>query len=129
MNDLVPATTQEVRKAGMVGVGAGVSGLGLLILQGLAHGWGGLIVGPLVLLGGLSIMGSKASSSSGDKRLGGIVTAAGAVTAAAALFQVLPGFQGLAGLGQIALWLSGAGLLGLGIWNVIKFVKGLKSRG
>jgi hypothetical protein len=129
MNDLVPATTQEVRKAGMVGVGSGVAGLGLLILNGFTGGWGGIIVGGIVTVGGLSIMGSKGSANAGDKRLGGLITAAGAVTAGAALCQVLPGLQWLKGLGSAALWISGAGLLGLGIWNIIKFVKGLKSRG
>jgi hypothetical protein len=125
MNDLTPKTTQEVRRYGMVGVGAGISGLGLLILNDFAGGWGGLVVGGLVALGGLGIMGSKDGK---DKRLGGLVTAAGAVTAGAALFQVLPGFQGLAHLGSFVLWASGIGLLGLGVWNIIKFVKGLKSR-
>ncbi len=129
MNDLVPASTQEVRKAGMVGVGSGVSGLGLLILNGFSHGWGGLVVGPLVLLGGLGMMGSKNSSDPADRRLGGLVTAAGAVTTGAALCQVLPGLQGLAGLGSLVLWGSGIALLGIGIWNIVKFVKGLKSRG
>jgi hypothetical protein len=128
MNDLVPATTQEVRKAGMVGVGSGVAGLGLLILNGFTGGWGGLVVGAIVGIGGLSIMGSKGSSNPGDKRLGGLITAAGAVTAGAALLKII-GLGGIAWLGSAALWISGAGLLGLGIWNIIKFVKGLKSRG
>ncbi len=128
MNDLVPATTQEVRKSGMVGVGAGVSGLGLLILQGFSHGWGGLIVGPLVLLGGLGIMGSKDASNAADRRLGGLIATAGAVTAGASILKII-GLKGLAGLGTFALWGSGIALLGIGIWNIVKFVKGLKSRG
>jgi hypothetical protein len=112
----------------MVGVGAGVAGVGLLVLNAFSGGWAGLVVGGLVVLGGLGIMGSKGSSDPKDKRLGGLVATAGAVTAGAALFQVLPGLQGLHNLGSFVLWASGIGLLGLGIWNIVKFVKGLKSR-
>jgi hypothetical protein len=128
MNDLTPKTTQEVRRFGMVGVGAGISGLGLLILNGFSGGWGGLVVGALVALGGFGIMGSKGSSDPKDKRLGGLVTAAGVVTAGASLLSILHFLGPLAALGQFVLWGSGIGLLGLGIWNIIKFVKGLKSR-
>lgn len=126
MNDLVPKSTQEIRKSGVVGVGSAIAGAGLLILNAVSGGWLGIIGGGIVTLGGLGIMNSKESV---DKRMGGLVTAAGAVTAAASILHLIPGLRGLAGLGQFVLWASGIGLLGVGIYNIIRFVKGLKSRG
>jgi hypothetical protein len=126
MNDLVPKTTQEIRKTGVVGVGSSIAGVGLLVLNALSGGWLGIIGGGLVALGGLGIMNSNEAV---DKRMGGLVTAAGAVTAAASILHLIPGLRGLAGLGQFVLWGAGIGLLGVGIYNIIRFVKGLKSRG
>jgi hypothetical protein len=126
MNDLTPRTTQEIRKTGVVGVGSSIAGVGLLILNGLSGGLLGIIGGGVVTLAGLGIMGSKEPS---DKKMGGLVTAAGAVTAAASVMHIIPGLGGLAGLGQAALWISGIGLLGMGIYNLVRFGKGLKSRG
>lgn len=126
MNDLTPRSSQEIRRAGMVGVGSGISGLGLLILNGFSKGWGGAIVGGLVIMGGIGLMGSK---DQGDRRLGGLVTAAGAVTAAAAVLKYIGPLRGLAHMGSFVLWGAGAALLGVGIYNIVKFVKGLKSRG
>lgn len=125
MNDLVPKSTQEIRKTGVVGVGSSIAGVGLLVLNALSGGWLGIIGGGLVALGGLGIMNS---SETADKRMGGLVTAAGAVTAVASIFRLI-GLRGLGALGSGALWVAGFGLLGVGIYNIIRFVKGLKSRG
>ncbi len=126
MNDLTPKTTQEIRKSGVVGVGSSIAGAGLLILNAFAGGWGGLIVGGLVGLGGFGIMGSKEGS---DKKMGGLVLTAGAVTAVVSLTRIIFGGNFISGLGSFALWASGIGLLGLGVYNIVRFVKGLKSRG
>lgn len=126
MNDLVPRSTQEIRKSGVVGVGSSIAGVGLLVLNALSGGLLGIIGGGLVALGGLGVMNSHEAV---DKKMGGLVTAAGAVTVAASLFHMIPGLHGLAGLGSFALWASGLGLLGVGIYNIVRFVKGLKSRG
>ncbi|MEE8441807.1 MAG: hypothetical protein V3S41_08810 [Spirochaetia bacterium] len=110
--EMVP--TKKLVKQGTTGVGGVVGGAALLILGGLP-GLFGIIVGGLLALGGFGV----AASSKEDRTVAGIVGGVGVLT-------ILSGI-GL-GLGGTLLWISGVGLLGLGAYNLFKFIRGLRSR-
>ncbi len=115
MNEIVP--TNVLAKQGVTAVGGLAGGLGLLILGALPSVFGiaaGIVIG-LVGVGALS------SRERSDRVVGGIAAAAGglAILSKVGLFGGLA--SGLLGIATV-------GLLGLGVWNGIKFLKGLKSR-
>jgi hypothetical protein len=112
MSDIVPRN--QVTKHGVKGVGAVAGGVGLMILSSIsAIPVVGAIAGGILAIVGFSLTGSKSD------RTAGVVTAvAGVVTVAAAL---IPGLRWL-------IWLPGIGLLGAGVWSLIKFFRGMKSR-
>ena len=111
MSDIVPRS--EVSKSGVKGVGAIAGGTGLLVLAGLSHGLLGIIAGGVITVVGLALSGSKS-----DRKAGLVAAVAGAVTLASAL---IPGLRFL-------IVLPGIGLLGAGVWSLIKFFRGMKSR-
>ncbi len=115
MNDLVPQRT--LTKQGVAAVGGLAGGIGLLVLGALPSVFG-IAAGAVVALIGLAAATSKEAS---EKRSGFIVAAAGAL----ALLSKIPFLSGLAGP---LLGLATIGLFGMGLWNGIKFFKGLKSR-
>jgi hypothetical protein len=115
MNDMVP--TNVLAKQGVAAVGGIAGGLGLLILGGLPSIIG-LIAGGLVAVVGIGALSSKDAA---DKRAGGIAAAAGGLT-------ILSKIGFLSGLAGTFLGIATIGLLGMGIWNGLKFFKGLKSR-
>jgi hypothetical protein len=72
----------------------------------------------VVTVVGLSALSSREKA---DRSVGTIVTGAGAL----AILSKLPFLGGIAGG---LLGLGTVGLLGMGLWNAWKFMKGLKSR-
>jgi hypothetical protein len=110
MSDIVPRS--QVSKSGVKAVGALAGGAGLLVLSSL-HPIAGLVVGGVITVVGLAL-----SSSKSDRTAGVVATVAGVLTAASAL---IPGLHFL-------MWLPGIGLLGAGIYSLVKFFRGMKSR-
>ena len=110
MSDIVPRN--QVTKSGVKGVGAVAGGVGLLLLVSL-HGILGILAGGVITVVGLALSGSKSDRTSGI-----VTTVAGVVTMAAAL---IPGLRWL-------MWIPGIGLLGAGIYSLVKAFRGMKSR-
>ena len=135
MSDLEPVGNKSISDAGVKGIGATIGGVGLLIVQGIAGVLGG-IVG--LVIGGIAVVvgaGSLASKSPTDKRGGAIALAAGAVLALPGLAHLLgavPLVGGIlrfaGGLSSFAIGAGAIGLIGYGVFNLIKFAKGLRSR-
>jgi hypothetical protein len=112
MSDIVPRN--QVAKSGVKGVGALAGGVGLVILSSIsAIPVIGAVAGGILAIAGFALSGSKSD------RTAGVVTAvAGVVTVAASL---IPGLRWL-------IWLPGLGLIGAGVWSLVKFIRGMKSR-
>ena len=110
MSDIVPRSV--LTKQGVKGVGAVAGGVILLVLAG--GGWFSIVVGAVLALGGLALSGSRSD------RTAGIVTA---VVGAATL---LTGIFG----GPLAWLMRAAGFvfLGGGVYLLVKFFRGLRSR-
>ena len=110
MSDIVPRSV--LTKQGVKGVGAVAGGIVLLALAG--GGLFSIVVGAILGLGGLALSGSKSD------RTAGIVTA---VVGAATL---LTGIFG----GPFAWLMRAAGFvfLGGGVYLLVKFFQGLRSR-
>jgi hypothetical protein len=110
MSDIVPRSV--LAKQGVQGVGAVAGGVVLFVLAG--GGWFGIIAGAILTLGGLALSGSKSD------RTAGIVTAVvGAATLLTGIF------------GGPFMWLmkaAGFVFLGGGIYLLVKFFRGLRSR-
>jgi hypothetical protein len=112
MSDIEPRS--QVTRSGMKGVGAVAGGAGLLVLAGIsAIPLIGIIAGAVIAAVGLALMTSRSD------RTAGVVTAiAGAATL---LGAIIPHLRWL-------IWLPGIALLGVGIYSLIKFFRGVKSR-
>jgi hypothetical protein len=118
VNDIVPKET--LVKQGSKGIGGVLGGAGILVLNAVTGAMiPGLIVGGALTVGGLGI----AASSREDKVAGTVAAGAGALTVVASL--PIPLLSSAAGG---LMWLSGLGLVGAGVYGLIKFFKGLKSR-
>jgi hypothetical protein len=122
MHDVVPGgnytPTNVLAKQGVAAVAGIVGGVGLLILGALPPIIG-IAAGAVV---GVVGIGALLSKDPEDRKPGFIVTAAGALSILSKIGVVRPLAGTFLGIGAI-------GLLALGIWNGIKFLKGLKSRG
>jgi hypothetical protein len=135
MSDLEPVGSKEITNAGVRGVGATIGGVGLLVLRALSTafwGVGGLVIGGLSFVVGAA---SVKSESKADRRGGTIAMVAGvalALPGLAKIFKIVPLLGGAVGLAEHLssgiVGLGALGLLGYGIYNLVKFVKGLKSR-
>ncbi|MDR0503918.1 MAG: hypothetical protein LBH16_11425 [Treponema sp.] len=125
MNDIekrneIPSTS-ALSKLGITAVGYSAAGIFLFILNIISRFRGlGFIAGGIVLV--LGIM-SIASKDPADKKAGLLMTAAGALT-----FLSKTGIPVVAAISGTLLSIGAIGLLGLGIWNGIKFFIGLKRR-
>jgi hypothetical protein len=124
MGDLIPKNEKYVPreklvKQGVTAVGSLAGGVALGIVRGLsAIPLVGLIVGGAVTVLGV---GALLSRDPADKKAGAVITAAGGLAVLSGL-HILPGLTGsLLGLGAF-------GLIGLGIFKGIQFLRGLKSR-
>ncbi|MDR0554142.1 MAG: hypothetical protein LBG76_05015 [Treponema sp.] len=121
MHDLVPehpASTKELARQGVSAVGCIAGGIGLFVLGALPPIIG-IIAGAVVGVVGISALLSKDPD---DRKPGLVVTVAGGLAILSKIGIIKPFAATFLGIGAL-------GLLGLGIWNGIKFLKGLKSRG
>jgi len=125
MNDLEKTgdypSTSTLSKQGLTAVACTAGGLFLLILQSIARFRVlGLIIGGVAcVLGIISLL----SKDSADKKAGMVISGAGIL---ALLSKIGP--APLKALAGTLIAISGVGLLALGIWNAIKFFKGLRKR-
>jgi hypothetical protein len=127
MNDIVPSgsesfsSTSSLVKQGLRALSFTAGGLFLFVLQALARfRVFGLIFGAVVCVAGIASLLSKDPE---DRKPGALITAAGALVilskAGIPLIQTAAGT--LLGIGAL-------GLVAAGVWNGIKFFKGLKKR-
>ncbi|MDR1178367.1 MAG: hypothetical protein LBK64_06030 [Spirochaetaceae bacterium] len=121
MQDLVPQSyvpRKTLVRQGITAVGSLASALVLFILKNLPS-VAGLIAGGIITLAGLVCVFSKDKE---DKKAGLFLSAAGILSllSRSPLFPRLSG--GLLNLGIL-------GLLGLGVWKGVAFLRGLKARG
>jgi hypothetical protein len=114
-----PTPTGELSKQGVGAVGGIVGGVLLLVLGALPPVVG-IIAGAVVGVVGLGALFSKDPD---DRKPGLLITAAGALAILAR--APIPLIKPVAGL---ALGIGAFGLLALGIWKGIQFLRGLKSR-
>jgi hypothetical protein len=124
MGDLMPGggdytPTNVLAKQGITAVGGIVSGVALMIMRALPS-FIGIIAGLVV---GVIGIGGILSKDPDDRKPGILAAAAGALSILARIG--MPSFRALAGT---LLGISALGLLAMGIWNGIKFIKGLKGR-
>ena len=113
MGDLVPK--KDLVKSGSKGIGGIVGGAVVLALNAL-NPIASLIVGVIVGITGFGMIRSKE-----EKGTGMLIAGAGALTAITAIPAI----------GGVAAWLlgvSGVGLLLMGGWNLIKFIRGYRKR-
>jgi hypothetical protein len=117
MGDYYPVDAGEVRKNGMRGVISTGAGVAMLLFNTLLHipvvGW--ILGGGLIALGIMGLAGKART----DKTTGMILMGAGALGLGSFILK---------GLTSFFLGLAGVGLIAFGAFNLIKFVKGLKSR-
>jgi hypothetical protein len=117
----VPARVLEKRGVAAIANMAGGILLFVLGLVGSRFPIAGMILGILTAIAGCAALSSK---DSGDRKPGAILTAGGILAilsrAGAQFFRPLAG---------TLLSIGAVGLMALGIWNGIQFIRGLKSRG
>ncbi|MDR1248492.1 MAG: hypothetical protein LBK63_04225 [Treponema sp.] len=122
MNDLIPGggdytPTNVLAKQGITAVGGIVGGLLLVIMRALPP-FIGIVAG--VIIGVIGIGGVLAKDPE-DRKPGLLAAAAGALSILARVGIIRP-------LAGTLLGISALGLLTMGIWNGVKFFKGLKDR-
>ncbi|MDR0761150.1 MAG: hypothetical protein LBF74_13750 [Treponema sp.] len=123
MNDIEPRVrrgytpTNVLAKQGVTAIGSLIGGAGLLI-AGVLPPVIGIILGGVVALTGIAATLSKHSD---DRKIGILATAAGGLTILSKAGILKP-------LAGTLLAIGAVGLLAAGIWNGVKFLKGLKSR-
>jgi hypothetical protein len=104
-------------KQGITAVGGIVGGLALIIMRALPPVVG-LVAGVIV---GVIGIGGVLSKDPDDRKPGLLAAAAGALSILARVGIIRP-------LAGTLLGISALGLLVMGVWNGIKFIKGLKGR-
>jgi hypothetical protein len=113
MSDIAPRS--QVTKQGMTAVGGIGGGIALLALAGF-HLFG-IIAGAVLLVAGLAL-----SSSKSDRTVGIVTAVVGAASLATGILgRWLPGIP----------WLmraAGFVFIGVGIYALVKFLRGVKSR-
>jgi hypothetical protein len=115
MNDIVPVN--EVAKRGVVAVGGIAGGIILFILGSLPL-FAGIIAGAVIGIVGIAALSSK---DPGDKLPGLVAAGAGALA-------IVSRFPVLGGMARFLLGAGAVALLAMGIWNAVKFFRGMKSR-
>jgi hypothetical protein len=122
MHDIVPerpTPTNVLTKQGVAAVGGIAGGILLFIMRALPVPLG-IIAGAVVALVGVGALFSKDPE---DRKPGMIITVAGILAVLAR--APIPPLRSFAG---VLLGIGAVGLLAMGIWKGIKFLKGLKSR-
>jgi hypothetical protein len=122
MNDIEPAggdypSDKTLNKQGVTAITGLAGGAGLLVLGALPH-VAGIALGVIIGVVGISALRSRDRE---DHVPGLIITIAGALSIFSRIGIIKPLAGTLLGLGAI-------GLLVIGVWSGIKFLKGLKSR-
>jgi hypothetical protein len=121
MHDMIPSngypSTNVLAKQGVAAVGGLVGGIALFVLGALPP-LVGIIAGGVV---GIVGIGALLSKDPEDRKPGAITALAGGLAILSKIGIVRPLAGTLLGIGAI-------GLLAMGIWNGIKFLKGLRSR-
>jgi len=124
MNDLEKRedefpSTSTLSKQGLTAVACTAGGIFMLIMTALiSKGPFGLIIGGAACVVSVGLLLAKDAT---DKKAGMIIGGVGIL----ALLSKIPGINVITG----ALFsIGGVGLIALGIWNAIKFFKGLKKR-
>lgn len=131
MSDLEPVNSKDVSSAGARGIGATLGGVGLMVATAVAGAFGGvvgLVLGGIALVIGASGLRGHAAA---DKTGGAITLGAGALLAVTGLAHFplhIPIITGLARFSSGLVGIAAVGLIGYGVFNLIKFRKGLKSR-
>lgn len=125
MSDYYPMDPTELRNRGTRGVMSVVGGVGLLVVNSLLHLpiLGFVVSGALVVVG----LGALFGRAKTDKLAGGVALLAGAAGLSTVLYKV-PIIGALAGFASFVIGAGAVVLLGIGGWNIYKFVKGLRSR-
>jgi hypothetical protein len=119
MSDIVPR--EKLTKQATQGVVSVAGGIGAFVLAGItAHPVLGIIVGAFITIAGLALSGSKH-----DRGPGVITTVVGAATLAASI-PILGGLFG--GLVHGVLVGGGIILVGLGVYSLVRFFRGMKAR-
>ncbi|MDR0377985.1 MAG: hypothetical protein LBH70_09360 [Spirochaetaceae bacterium] len=120
MNDVEPrdgyTPSSVLAKQGVTAIGSLIGGVGLLIAGSLPP-VPGVIVGALV---GVIGAGAALSKNRDDRKLGVLAAVAGGLT----MFSKIGFMKPLAGT---LLAVGAVGLLAVGVWNGVKFLKGLKN--
>ncbi|MDR2068491.1 MAG: hypothetical protein LBP71_01305 [Spirochaetaceae bacterium] len=122
MNDMVPerpTSANVLTKQGVAAVGGIAGGLLLFIMRALPFPLG-IAAGAVVALVGVGALFSKDPE---DRKPGMVITAAGFL-AVLARVPIAP----LRSFAGVLLGIGAVGLLAMGIWKGIQFLKGLKSR-
>jgi len=115
--EIVPR--EKVTKHGVQGVISTAGGIVSFVLAGITTGafhWFGVIVGVVIGVAGLAL-----SSSKHDRTLGVATTVVGAAVTVASIGL-------LRGLVHGVLVAGGVVLVGIGVYSLVKFFRGLKSR-
>jgi hypothetical protein len=124
MSDLIPGggnntPANVLTKQGVAAIGGIVGGAVLMIMRVLPS-FMGLIAGVIV---GMIGIGGVLSKDPDDRKPGMLAAVAGGL----AVLSRVP-IKPLAALSGTLLGISALGLLVLGVWNGIKFIKGIKNR-
>jgi hypothetical protein len=112
--------TSVLAKQGVSAV-AGIVGGALMLLMGALPPVVGIVVGGVVTAVGVGAMLSKDPD---DKKPGRVAAAAGLLTLAAKV----GGFAWVKAIAGSVLGLGAVGLFAMGVWNGVKFLRGLKKR-
>jgi len=115
--EIVPR--EQVAKHGVQGVISTAGGIVSFVLAGITTGafhWFGVIVGGIIAVAGLALSGSKQ-----ERSLGVATTVVGAAVAVASIGL----FRGLVHGVLVA---GGVVLVGIGVYSLVKFFRGLKTR-
>jgi hypothetical protein len=122
MNDIEPyGSTKNLAKQGVAAVGMIAGGVFLFIMEALARFRVlGLVMGAAAGLVGISALLSKDPD---DRKPGVIITAAGVL-----VILSKTGIPVLRSLAPTLLSIGAVGLLVMGLWKGVKFIKGLRSR-
>ncbi|MDA8427412.1 MAG: hypothetical protein M0Z80_14895 [Treponema sp.] len=129
MNDLQPMDTKELSERGFKGISATVGGVAILVLKGIAGMFGGIVgVGIGVIAMGLGISGLKGHTKT-DKTGGAIAFGTGALFALAGVSHWhIPFISALAGIPTGLVTVGAIGLIGYGLYNAFRFIRGLRHR-